>query len=159
MRTRIAVAIAMAVIALSFHYGVRAQTQDHPQSPQPAAETRSVWDGVYTTEQARRGGDIYYSQCSTCHGEKLEGVDDAPSLAGKEFLDGWDGRTVGALFEKMRTKMPRDNPGRLDRQTYLDATAYILSANQFPAGQTELPQDLAPLKLIRIDAVKPEPKK
>jgi mono/diheme cytochrome c family protein len=142
----------------SCRYVLRAQTPDRLPAAQAAPQTRTVWDSVYTEEQAKRGGDVYYSQCSTCHGEKLEGLEDAPSLAGKEFLAAWNGRTVGALFEKTR-KMPRDNPGRLDRQQYLDVVAYILSASKFPAGQTELPRDLAPLKLLRIDATNPETRK
>ena len=118
-----------------------------------------MWDGVYTTEQAKRGEEVYVSHCAACHGAKLEGVEDAPSLAGKAFLDGWDGLTVGALFEKTRKKMPQDNPGHLARQQYLDVVAYLMNANKLPAGKTELPQELEPLKLIRIDAVKPEAKK
>jgi mono/diheme cytochrome c family protein len=159
MRTRIAFGIVGTVVmVLSCRYMLSAHSPARPQAAQ-TDETRSVWDGVYSTEQAKRGQEVYGSQCSTCHGAKLEGVEDAPSLAGKGFLDGWDGLTVGALFEKIRKKMPRDNPGQLSRQQYLDVVAYILGANTFPAGKADLPQELAPLKLIRIDAVKLEPKK
>jgi mono/diheme cytochrome c family protein len=182
MNTRIAFGIAVMVVTiLSGHYvpttehvvfhagtphigcpALRALCDGWDSIPLQVApanqETRSVWDGVYTTEQAKRGQEVYGNHCSTCHGAKLEGAEEAPSLAGKGFLEGWDGLPVGALFEKTRKKMPRDNPGQLSRQQYLDVIAYLLSANKFPDGQAELPQDLEPLKLIRIDAVKPEPK-
>jgi hypothetical protein len=36
--------------------------------------------------------------------------------------------------------------------------AYLLSANQFPAGKEALPQNSEVLKEIRIEAVKPERK-
>jgi mono/diheme cytochrome c family protein len=160
MRTRIAFGtIGIVVMVLSHHYVLSAPAQTLERAAQSAAEMRSVWDGVYTTEQAKRGEDVYRGECSTCHGAKLEGLEDAPSLAGKSFLDGWDGLTVGALFEKTRTKMPRDAPGQLSRIQYLDVVAYILSTNKFPAGKPELPEEIAPLKLIRIDAVKPVSKK
>ena len=160
MRTRIAFEIVGTVVmVLSCHYVLSARSTARPQAAQGDAETRSVWDGVYTTEQAKRGEEVYRGQCSSCHGAKLEGVEDAPSLAGKAFLEGWDGLTVGALFEKVRKKMPRDNPGQLSRQQYLDVVAYIFGANTFPAGKADLPQEIEPLRLIRIDAVKPEPKK
>src|SRR5258708_23632603 len=129
----------MVVMIFSHHYVLSAHTRILLQETQSAPETRSVWDGVYTDEQAKRGEEVYKGECSTCHGKKLEGVEDAPSLAGKSFVDGWDGLTVGALFEKTRKKMPRDNPGQLSRMQYLDAVAYILNANKFPSGNTELP--------------------
>lgn len=153
MRTRIALVIIGLVGILLAH------ARMHSQQAQANGENHSVWDGVYTPEQAKRGEEVYVTHCSTCHGAKLEGVEDAPSLTGKSFLDGWDGLTLGALFEKVRKKMPRDNPGQLSRQQYLDVVAYVLSANKIPEGKAELPQELESLRLIRIDAVKPEAKK
>ena len=136
---------AMAAMAVGY-CAVRAQTA--------AAATRSVWDGVYTDAQAKRGLQIYLSDCASCHGRRLEGIDDAPSLAGKEFMDSWDGRTLGALFLKMR-KMPRDAPGRLSPAEYADALAYILSVNKFPAGSAEVSQDAEVLRFIRLELAKP----
>jgi len=151
--TKIKIALAMmaGVMAMIAWYGVvHAQT--------PAVQPRSVWDGVYTDAQARRGGQVYLSDCSTCHGKQLDGIDDAPSLAGKDFLDSWDGLTLGALFEKMR-KMPRDAPGSLSRTEYADTLAYILSVNKFPSGQSELPPETELLRQIRLEQAKPAPKK
>lgn len=151
--------IGMVVMVVSYHYVLSAHVRTHLQATQAPAETRSAWDGVYTTEQAKRGEEVYRSECSSCHGSKLEGLEDAPSLAGPGFLKGWDGGTVGALFDKTQKKMPRDNPGQLSRLQYLDVVTFLLSANKFPAGKTELPQETDSLKLIRIDAVQPEAKK
>ncbi|HET6841877.1 MAG TPA: cytochrome c [Candidatus Angelobacter sp.] len=134
----------------------RAPASQAPQ-PQASAASRSVWDGVYSSEQAKRGGTLYYSSCSGCHGETLNGGsedDDAPALVGKEFQKAWDGRTVNALFEKISRTMPRDNPAHLTPGGYADLVAYILSANQFPAAKGELPTDAELLKQIRIEAAK-----
>ena len=38
-----------------------------------AAAEPSVWDGVFTAEQARRGETAYLSACASCHGTGLEG--------------------------------------------------------------------------------------
>ena len=150
-KMKIAFAMMACIAAMIACWGVvHAQT--------PAIQIRSVWDGVYAGAQAKRGGQIYVSDCSSCHGKQLEGVDDAPSLAGREFLDSWDGRTLGALFAKMR-KMPRDAPGRLSPTEYADTMAYILSVNKFPAGKAELPQDAELLRQVRLEAAKPAPKK
>jgi mono/diheme cytochrome c family protein len=128
-------------------------------SAQPSAQTsRSVWDGVYTDAQAKRGQPYYGEQCASCHGATLEGGESAPALAGGEFLSNWNGLTVGDLFERMRTSMPLNKPGKLSREMNADILAYMLSVNQFPAGKTELPHATEVLKEIRIDATKPEKK-
>jgi hypothetical protein len=49
--------------------------------------------------------------------------------------------------------MPFDSPGKLTAEQYSDVIAYIFSANKFPAGNTELAHDTAPLQKIQI--VKP----
>ncbi len=145
MKIQIAKALVIGVVAVGWYTVLRAQ--------QPM---RSVWDGVYTKEQVSHGQVLYNQSCSTCHGQGLEGVEMAPALAGGEFLDKWASLTVGDLFERIRTSMPADKPGRLSREVYADITAYMLSANQFPSGETELSPDTQVLKQIRIDAVKPK---
>jgi cytochrome c len=117
--------------------------------------SRSVWDGVYTKDQAKRGQPLYKQYCASCHGDTLEGIEMAPALAGGDFLDKWAGQTMGDLVERIRTTMPKDKPGRLSREINVDITAYMLSFNEFPAGETELPRDAQVLKQIRIDATKP----
>jgi mono/diheme cytochrome c family protein len=119
-----------------------------------AAAPRSVWDGVYTGEQAARGKKSYNSQCARCHGENLLGNDDAPPLVDQDFLDNWNGRSVGSLVEYTRKKMPSDGPGKLSRQLCTDVIAYLLSANGYPAGEHNLEADVESLDQIQI-----EPKK
>src|SRR5712672_1137629 len=41
---------------------------------QDAVKTRSVWSGVYTTAQAKRGETLYSAACSHCHGARLNGA-------------------------------------------------------------------------------------
>ena len=114
----------------------------------------SVWDGVYTAEQTRRGETAYLSACASCHGTALEGGDMTPPLVGGAFTSNWNDLTVGDLFERIRTTMPLDVPGTLSRQQNADAIAFILKANGWPAGATELPPDAAALKQIRIQSVR-----
>ena len=52
----------------------------------PASESRSVWDGVYTEEQGKRGEPIYHKECAACHGDMLTGGESAPPLTGGAFL-------------------------------------------------------------------------
>jgi mono/diheme cytochrome c family protein len=144
------VTLVAGTVMAAFYFAVQAQTAAIP--------TRSVWDGVYIDAQASRGAQIYLSDCASCHGKQLNGIDDAPALAGKEFIDSWDGRTLSALLAQMR-KMPRDSPGRLSSAEYADTMAYILSVNKFPAGKVDLPQEAEVLRQIRLEATKSAPAK
>jgi mono/diheme cytochrome c family protein len=117
-------------------------------------EQRSVWDGVYTAEQAKRGQERYNTQCASCHGDTLAGGESAPPLAGGEFLSTWNGLTLGDLFDRTRASMPQNKPGSLTREANAEILAYILSVNQFPAGKVDMPQSSEALREIRIDAIK-----
>ena len=100
-----------------------------------AAASRSVWDGVYSKEQAGRGQTAYNSKCARCHGENLMGGEDSPALVDRDFLEKWNGKSVGSLVEVIRKTMPSDGPGKLTQQQCTDITAYLLSVNGFPAGK------------------------
>jgi outer membrane protein assembly factor BamB/mono/diheme cytochrome c family protein len=116
-----------------------------------SAQPRSVWNGVYSGEQAQRGKAFYKTECGSCHGKTLEG-DDAPALEGSDFLDNWYGRTVGDLFSQIRASMPKQDPGRLTSQQKIDIAAYILSANQFPTGKADLSDQAEIINRILIEA-------
>src|SRR5262245_42540467 len=117
---------------------------------------RSVWDGVYTGEQAKRGQELCAQECATCHGTELTGNDEAPPLSGPAFLANWDSLTVGDLYERIRRTMPPNKLGRLSRQQIVDILGHVLSVNGFPDGKTELDPKTEPLKQIRIVATKPK---
>ena len=114
----------------------------------------SVWDGIFSVEQAGRGAPLYRQECASCHGEKLEGRGQAPPLAGGDFTMDWNGMTVGDLFEKMQTSMPADQPGHLSREQNAMLLAFILNANKFPAGAADLSSDGERLRQIRFEAAK-----
>ncbi len=77
-----------------------------------------------------------------------------PELAGGNFRDKWDGETLGGLFERIHRDMPQSKPGSLSRESTVDLIAYILSANKYPPGAKELPQDTPSLKEIRFESRK-----
>ena len=124
------------------------------QSAASAQPTKSVWDGVYTEEQANRGRQGYADQCASCHGPELTGGEMAPALAGGDFMAGWDGLTVGDLFERIRISMPQNAPGSLSGQQNADILAFVLASNKFPSGSTELAKEAMILKTIKLEAKK-----
>jgi quinoprotein glucose dehydrogenase len=117
----------------------------------------SVWDGVYSDAQAQRGETAYRESCANCHGPELEGADMTPPLTGGTFTANWNDLTLGDLFERIRVTMPLDKPGTLSRQQNADLIAFLLKANQWPSGATELAREVGALKQIRIHSSKPEP--
>ena len=114
----------------------------------------SVWDGVFTDEQVKRGAASYQRECSNCHGAALEGGDMTPPLVGGGFTSNWNDLTLGDLFERIRITMPLDSPGKLSRQQNVDVIAFILKTNAWPSGATELPPEAGALKQIKIEADK-----
>ena len=111
------------------------------------AQPKSIRDGVFTTEQAARGQLAYTGPCDRCHGYKLDGASDdpdmlpAPPVAGPKFLRKWEGRTLAALFEYLRTTMPANNPGYLSDAEVADIVAYMLAASGVPAAEKPLLPD------------------
>lgn len=117
--------------------------------------SKTVWDSVFTEEQAGRGQKLYSSACSRCHGAALGGVDAAPALAGGSFMGNWDTQTLDVLHDRIRTTMPPDSPNPLDRKQVSDLVAHILKTNGFPAGERELPPENDSLTDIKLIAKKP----
>jgi mono/diheme cytochrome c family protein len=120
-----------------------------------SAQTKSQWDGVYTTDQAASGEKIYAEKCSSCHGTALGGGEMAPALAGQEFATNWNDLSLGDLFERMRISMPQDDPGSLTRQQNVDVLAFMLSSGGYPAGEAPLPTQTDALRQVKFLAINP----
>jgi mono/diheme cytochrome c family protein len=127
------------------------------QGSQAPAGKLSVWEGVYTEPQARRGLVEYARSCERCHGSDMTGnaVDEVPALVADAFMFHWGGRTVQDLYDRIRRGMPADAPGSMDAGAYLDIVAYLLEANGFPRGPQDLDRDR--LSAIVIEKTSPRP--
>jgi S-disulfanyl-L-cysteine oxidoreductase SoxD len=101
-----------------------------------------------------RGEAAYRKNCTSCHGEKLKGMDENPPLSGGDFTSNWNGMSVGDLFEKIQVSMPADRPGKLSKDDNAEILAYVLKFNKFPAGAKELPASADALSGIRFEAEK-----
>lgn len=128
-----AAALAMFCVAMA----VRMQGQ----------ATSTVWNGIYTAEQARRGATIFKDNCSPCHAGNLTGAD-GPALKGELFTLLWEGKTLGGLFQRVRRMPPRRTP--LELEAYRDTLAFILQENGYPAGERELSTDESSLEQITL---------
>lgn len=120
-----------------------------------AAQGTSVWSGVYTDEQAKRGEAISNKLCTSCHGPDLSGGEAGPTLVGLEFVGNWNTLTVADFYDRVQATMPADAPGTMTPPQTVDVTAYVFKLNKYPAGATELPTDVASLKGITIEGEQP----
>ena len=119
------------------------------QGPSPAPG--GVLAGAYTEEQAKRGEAVSNKLCISCHGPDLSGGEAGPTLVGAEFLATWNTQSAADFYDRVHATMPADAPGTMTPQQTSDVTAYVFKLNKYPAGQTELPTDLAALKKIIIE--------
>lgn len=118
------------------------------QSPQPNGQ-RSTSEGVYNREQWQRGRDLYAGLCASCH--------PAVTHVGPIFTKSWAGKKLSDLFGYLRERMPKNEPGSLTDQEYVDVMSYMLRLNGMPAGNHELPADSAALTKVRIDSSRVSP--
>ena len=116
-----------------------------------AAPAQAGAGGSYTDAQAMRGEEVYAEQCAACHGADLSGVADLfPALAGDLFVETWQARSIGELFEAVSITMPALDPGSLTPEQNADLVAFMLSASMYPSGPADLATDLDALNAILI---------
>jgi len=106
-----------------------------------AAPSKTVWEGVYTEIQADRGMRAYEANCVSCHSS-------GPPTS-ETFMRNWSGTDLGGVFDQIKSSMPADAPSSLSDRIYLDILAYMLRADEFPSGKTELGE--TSLKSVRVD--------
>jgi len=92
---------------------------------------------VFNASQAASGTSVYAASCASCHMADLAGRNEAPQLAGNNFMNTWRNRSTKDLFEFIQSTMPPTGEN-LSAAQYLAVTAYILQANGAPAGEAAL---------------------
>ena len=149
MKLRVIFLLSAGLLTASLSHGVaRAE-----QAAAPAG-AKSIWDGVFTAEQAERGAAAYKSVCSECHGGDLMGDGFAPALSGADFQGNWNDLSVGDLFERIRISMPPSGPSGVTPEQKADIVAHIFNQNKYPVGQAELEAKTEVLKTIKIELKK-----
>jgi len=100
-----------------------------------AAQQQPAAQAVYTVAQAAEGQATYQANCASCHVADLGGRNEAPQLAGGDFMSTWRSRTTKDLFDYMSATMPPGGPS-LSPDQYASIVAYILQQNSAQAGTT-----------------------
>ncbi len=108
-------------------------------------------DAYYTETQARRGKAAFNRNCAFCHtvdprtSTPADLLQALPSTFGGHFLERVvNGKRVYPnvlfLYSKLLS-MPAFNTRAITEQQRVDIAAYILQANDYPAGPSEIPVD------------------
>lgn len=92
----------------------------------------------FTAAQSAAGQAIYQTHCAACHLPNLSGRNEAPQLAGGNFINTWGRRSTRDLLINMQSTMPPSNRGGLGEDAYLQLAAFILEANGAPPGPQPL---------------------
>jgi ankyrin repeat protein len=115
-----------------------------------ASGGRTIWDGVFTEQQAQRGQQVYQRACAACHLDTLQGDDVSPALVGNGFLARFTGQSAHEMVQNLRASMPQNAPDSLGDRAYIDLVSYLLKANGSRTGALELPLDVAELEKIAV---------
>ena len=67
---------------------------------------------VFTAQQAAAGRAAYQTTCAACHMPDLGGRNEAPQLAGSNFMNTWRTRSTRDLLEFTQSTMPPRKPPR-----------------------------------------------
>jgi alcohol dehydrogenase (cytochrome c) len=94
--------------------------------------------GAFTAVQANSGRTAYQQKCAPCHLPDLRGSNEAPPLAGGNFVNTWRSRTTADLVNRIHNTMPANNPGSVGEQDVIDIVAFILQQNGAVAGAQAL---------------------
>ena len=92
----------------------------------------------FTAEQAAAGRVGYQTHCASCHQPDLAGRNEAPALAGSNFMNHWSSRSTVDLVALLQNSMPPGNAGRLGPQVYMEIAAFLLEQNGAVAGQVPI---------------------
>jgi hypothetical protein len=111
--------------------GTFGEAQQGRSGSSPTSKT--VWDGVYTKDQAAEGRGVYERACAHCHE-----TSEAPRLYGENFVRTWFEEPLTVPFQRMRETMPQDAPGTLSPTEYLSVLTYVLERTGYPSGDGTL---------------------
>lgn len=115
---------------------------------QNGAAGATTLDGVFTAEQAERGRELFAETCARCH--------PTSRFTGATFRPSWSRAPMSTLFTVVRTQMPFDNPGSLDRDEYAAVLAYLFELNDLPTGDARLPASADSLRGLTIRFPRPD---
>jgi cytochrome c553 len=110
----------------------------------------TIWNGVYSPDEAERGKKTAARLCENCHGTDLKGTDKAPRLTGKEFFDQWNDLRLSDVVAYIQSAMPRTHAFYVGPDDTRDIIGYMLRESGVPAGRLPISKDMNVLNQIFV---------
>jgi len=88
--------------------------------------------GLYSKAQAKQGSATFGEKCLSCHDPA--GGSWGPSLKGDDFWESWNGKPARALYSKIISTMPQEDPGSIPEKDVINLVSYIMQLNDLPGG-------------------------
>lgn len=99
----------------------------------------TIWDGVFTAEQAEAGKGLYTQSCQTCHGPTGRGGPGTPPVTGSALNTKWADIPLLDYYLFAHGNMPPGAGGSVgSTQDYVNIVAYILSMHGAEPGEVML---------------------
>ena len=136
MHTRLTILMISAVMVTGVLFGGTAEAQT--TGAQTTGDYTTVWNGIYTPDQALRGQDAFELHCLRCHETDIDAANPDARFRGHMFMERWREYDLVSLYDFIRLTMPRRDPGSLSDATYVDIVAHVMMVNAFPPGPREL---------------------
>ena len=136
-RSTLTLAAVLAALPLGIALVAASPELRRGDSPEPGQGGQQLAATVFTAQQATAGSTVYAASCASCHMADLAGRNEAPQLAGNNFMNTWNNRSTKDLFEFIQSTMPPTGESLSEAQ-FLSVTAYILQANGAQPGATPM---------------------
>ena len=150
-RPEVAPSQANATLASASSAGPAAPSKCRRTDREAAPSSTLSPNHLFSAAQSAQGKKVYLEQqCSLCHGESMRGSAGAPALADSGFRTAWRDRSLGALFDCMKSTMPPGRAGTLSDMDYVHLLAAMLEANGFAAGDDKASLTADPQQLTRV---------
>jgi cytochrome c5 len=107
--------------------------------------------GLYSKAQAKQGGTTFGEKCQACHDPA--GGSWGPSLKGESFWEDWNGKPARALYSKIISTMPPDDPGSIPEKDVINLVSFIMQLNELPGGDKTI-QNADELNKIKLEKPK-----
>ncbi len=109
---------------------------------------QTIYDGVFTAEQAEVGKAVYTANCASCHANSMRGGPGGKRIIASVINTKYADLPLSAYFGFMQSAMPPGQEGSLTDKEYIDTLAYILQTHGAEPGDQELTADYEKLDYI-----------
>ena len=132
MHTRFAIHLLSAVMVAGVLFVGSAAAQNGVA--ESSGDYTTVWNGIFTPDQALRGQEAFDLHCMRCHQSDIDAGNPDARFRGHMFMERWREYDLESLYDFIRLTMPRRDPGKFDRRHVRRHRGPRPDGERFPSG-------------------------